>query len=33
MHQRPDTIAALPGYLDRLLALGIAPVPLSQVLR
>lgn len=33
MHQRPATVAALPGWLDRLAALGLRPVPLGQVLR
>lgn len=33
MHERPQTIAALPGWLDQLAQMGLQPVPLSQILR
>ncbi len=33
MHGRQSTAAALPGYLERMKALGLQPVTLSQVLR
>ncbi len=33
LHQRPGTVAALPGWIDQLLAAGVTPAPLSQVLR
>jgi peptidoglycan/xylan/chitin deacetylase (PgdA/CDA1 family) len=33
LHQRPGTVAALPGWLDQMLAAGLTPAPLSQVLR
>jgi peptidoglycan/xylan/chitin deacetylase (PgdA/CDA1 family) len=33
MHGRPSTVAALPGWLDRLSALGLQPVTLGTVLR
>ncbi len=33
LHQRPASVAALPGWLDQLAALGLKPVPLSRVLQ
>jgi peptidoglycan/xylan/chitin deacetylase (PgdA/CDA1 family) len=33
LHQRPETVAALPGWLDQMLAAGLTPAPLSQVLQ
>jgi peptidoglycan/xylan/chitin deacetylase (PgdA/CDA1 family) len=33
MHQRPNSISALPGWLDQLDRLGFKVVPLSQILK
>lgn len=33
MHGRPGTVAALPGWLDQLGAIGLQPVPLGEALR